>query len=688
MKQNNNERGGAALALKPEHAVILNALKVANIARKRLVTVAEIIRVIPDDEAAGLKAAYRKGLTLVVSKILPLLQARGLVCSPGVIGGKRYYGSTSIFTPEAATLPDEKARRRRVMDLVRGAVAELKRAVRSCDVVKYAEGLPETAGLSATLIARDMLNLAHTKDLLIVGVLRGDERGVNLYLPSDLDPKLYMLTGPLTWLDAVAHAFNGVWTDHRKQAEAENRRPRPVSTGEVRARLVAASNPHPKSSEPYQIINALQGLSKMSRGQSPLLRKIHRRNQKAILWAPADVAEEALDIGDAYTSDSERVGAAVERAVKQLGRPVTLNDVKDEVEMDPALRPASSESLFKLLSDASKENIGNGEERKPRVIRRVYRVGKVGNEAYYYHSGEGIDEARSYVEFKHIESQWSAMCPAERLTGLGRRLIHSVAVGEAMLIVVEAGHIREKLDGLLTKPLDGATRDEAEDLRERVSEIMSEAGGRLNTLNHPSASLPEAVRIETPGWTAEELLPILQPLYPLMRETPNSVILIARLWKSVRRIPNPEFRSRFSKSPRHAAEYLFDRADALLYAGKRWGGRECSFQARTASAELGRLRDVRFILPALQAEDIRVRLAAVACLAFLWSAEVNERLRQVATGDREPGVRKSALWAYGFAGGEGARELARQRMSNDSNAYVREFAGKAAQATDTDWWMF
>jgi hypothetical protein len=90
---------------------------------------------------------------------------------------------------------------------------------------------------------------------------------------------------------------------------------------------------------------------------------------------------------------------------------------------------------------------------------------------------------------------------------------------------------------------------------------------------------------------------------------------------------------------------------------QRRGGLECNFQARLASSELGWLRDVRFVFPALCAKEVETRLAAVACLAFLWSEEGNKYLRRMAVEDVEPGVRQSALWAYGFANGIDAAEL-------------------------------
>ena len=109
--------------------------------------------------------------------------------------------------------------------------------------------------------------------------------------------------------------------------------------------------------------------------------------------------------------------------------------------------------------------------------------------------------------------------------------------------------------------------------------------------------------------------------------------------------------------------------------------------AALASHELGLLRDPRFVYPALGAKSFETRLAGIACLAFLWSDEGNDQLKAMTETDPDPGVRQSALWAYGFAGGKGARELLRHKSKNDMSDRVREFARQALEATDESWWM-
>lgn len=133
-----------------------------------------------------------------------MLTKRGLVFSPGRIGKHKYYGSTSVLDPEKSPLPDTLSRRRRVLGIVYRAVEHFGRAIRTGDVLDFVVGLQDEENIDPELITRDLLNLSRTGELTVVGTVRGDEKGINLYLPSDLNPDSYMPTEPLTWLEEVA----------------------------------------------------------------------------------------------------------------------------------------------------------------------------------------------------------------------------------------------------------------------------------------------------------------------------------------------------------------------------------------------------------------------------------------------------------------------------------------------------
>jgi hypothetical protein len=189
-----------------------------------------------------------------------------------------------------------------------------------------------------------------------------------------------------------------------------------------------------------------------------------------------------------------------------------------------------------------------------------------------------------------------------------------------------------------------------------------------------------------PGLTSEKLLTILKPLYPQAEKITNPAQLITLKHNSIRRIPNPAFVSRFAKEPSVAAEFLYDRTDALIYAAKQWGGPECSLQAMLASNELGRLRDSRFVFPALASKSYEARLAGIACLAYLQSKEGNEQLKRLAEEDPDAGVRQSAVWAYGFVEGESAFDFVRERRDHDTNAHMQASLDTALQMTEKGWW--
>jgi hypothetical protein len=191
------------------HQIVLRSLEVANLRLSRVVTVAEIEESMLPSEVAWLERNYAKELCILTSSILGMLTKRGLVFSPGRIGKNRYYGSTSLLDPEKTPLPDALSRRRLVLGIVYRAVKHYGRAVRTGDVSDFVAGLQDTVNIEPELITRDMLNLSRTGEITVIRTVRGDEKGINLYLPSDLDRDSYMPTEPLTWLErSLKHLLN------------------------------------------------------------------------------------------------------------------------------------------------------------------------------------------------------------------------------------------------------------------------------------------------------------------------------------------------------------------------------------------------------------------------------------------------------------------------------------------------
>jgi hypothetical protein len=443
--------------------MVLTALRVANISRGRVVTVAEVGDALLPKEAARIKKCYAKEFGMAIGSILNLLKTRGLVFTPGRIGISRYYGAAEVLDPVKATLPDIVSRRRRVLGLIYRAVEHFGRCVRVGDVLEFAGDLPETKDITAPLITRDVMNLAETGEIQVVGTVRGDEKGTNLYLPSDLDAELYNPTEPLTWLEEVAQAVGELWEEEIRRATEEGRRSRPISTAEVRARLLTFPRPHPNLDDPRLLPNALLQLAQTD---DPTIRKVERPGLHSLMWAPTGIKNSALDLGDAFVSDAERIAEAVARACRRLGRPVNVRDVQDEVEFDPVLQPAGKQKLRNIISDISKEKLdgGNG-DRRNRVNRQCFYLDKVGGKAYYCHDASSFDEALSYVKLRQIELRWSGSNTLTDLRAYERCALATVSIGRAMLVRAEAMGIAKDVDELISQcSMDGTTLREASSL--------------------------------------------------------------------------------------------------------------------------------------------------------------------------------------------------------------------------------
>ena len=205
--------------------------------------------------------------------------------------------------------------------------------------------------------------------------------------------------------------------------------------------------------------------------------------------------------------------------------------------------------------------------------------------------------------------------------------------------------------------------------------------------DNPDDSLPVDVISKVLGWTAAELMETYRPLYPLIAGIEDANRMTVVCSRYLRRIPNENFTWRFSSATREAAEYLFDRTDALLHAAIKWGGKECRYQALTARHELGLLRDVRFVLPELTSGDYDKRMAAVSCLAFLQSEEGIESLYNILQNDPIANVRQSALWALAFCKGKAMPESAAKITKNEDNEQVRSLAAIIARSEYEKVWF-
>jgi hypothetical protein len=606
-----------------------------------------------------------------------------------VIGSNRYYGSERSLPPEDRALPSLTTRRRRVLQLVRDTVFALGRAVRTGEVLDYAARLSDGFDISPELITRDILNLKETGDLLLVESTRlRDNEGKNYYLPSDLDPSDFTAARPLTWLEQVAISFKEIWEERVRDGTASSRLPRPVSSAELRDRMLSLSQPHPNLRKRMFLVNAL---TQLSESDSVVVRKVRRPGQRAVLWAPSDIPDNKIDLGDLFVSDAERVGEAAARAVRHLGRPVNVRDIRAEIKLDPMLCPASNASLASVVCDISKIQRQSKQQgtdiHYSRKLVRIFRAGRIDNDTYYYHTQKGLDDAKFFVQLEQLKRKWTSYGAINQMTELGGCTYPSIALGRALMVEANARRIKTNLERLLkTEQGMAEIRGDAEILLDQVRSIVEQVQLWLKDKSRSTLNCPSEVDLTVLTWTAAELLAFLKPLYPLAQEITNPNKLIRLVFRSIRRVPNTSFCSRFNQIPDEAAEYLFDRTDALLYAAQKWRGHECCFQSALAASNLGLLRDARFVFTLLSMHKFDDRLTGVACLAFLQCPQSLKMLRSVAVQDSSPVVREAALWACGFADIKDVRDLFSPSSKEDPDSRVRAFAESAIKRDKLSWW--
>jgi len=666
------------------HKIVFRALRAANMALGRVVSANEIIELLTLSERNKLTSNYTTAFDASTRKIVSLLVRRGIVFKARKGGSEWYYGAQDIIDPETTHVPLKLSMRSLALKSAKEAVADQKRALRVDEIWTYAVQNQELCDSQRVDFGRAVMSLRQTGELKKVGVVRGDVKGSILYLPSELDESLYLPTEPLSWLEEASRAFDLVWQRHLNDAESEKRKPFAVSTGEVRAEWMKLPQACSKAFEPQPVVDAMARLATGTRHQPPKLRKIKRHNERFLLWCPADFTDEMLDSSTIYLSDFERIETAVKRAIAGLERPVTLSDVKDEIDLDPSLHLTGKTEIRKVLFDASKSNVGPDGSRRYKFSQRIYRVGMLDNVTYFHHGDKGLSKAYGYIETLILKSDWEKADIEIRLEQLKTLSVPEIAFGNAKLLLAECEDFITRVESLLRRRrIPKSNRNE---LINMISKSEQKASHAITALGNNLPQLPNDVNRQILGITGKDLVKILLPLYPKLKaDTPSEKISI-RFWTVIRRFRNPNFTNRFTLDAKKAAQFLFDRSDTLMYAGSKWGGLECAFQARIARTELGRLRDARFVIPALKSPDLRNRMIAICCLAFLSEEAGSDELLKLIRHDEEAGVRQSALWAYCFRYQNLADEIVNEVIKNDSNIVVRQFALKCLSLGSKGWW--
>lgn len=620
--------------MKKEYRWVIEALEVANHSLDRAATGGEVHDALSEAQREGLDDCYSDKPKKSVSRLLGRLHRNGRIGSPGKQSGRRYYVSPDLSwedRDQKALFPPPTSARGRTRVLIRELAENLRRAVRMQDILNYATGEEVRWTLERRAVRRSVHSLVETDELKVIGEVKGDGGGRNLYLPADLDPASYRPDGALTWLEQVKAVVESLW---------EERRSRPMSTGDVRSAFRDEYPDHERLENPQLLVNALRQLA---RTDAPYLRTVEREgNFRNHLWAPAAVPDEELELGGTWTSDAERVEEAVRRAIARTGLPaVGLEPIREEIEKDPALGLQGKQPLHTVLGDVSKRRVDDGTgSRRQRRDQRVWKVGKVEGDARY--CVDRPDVARTFVEYQTLRSKWGALEAERRLQSLDQCRIESVAAGRALLVRDQCISLQEEIRSLAEVELPDNWELQRLQLKEVIETTAEQAEALLT--NFDCTQVPDEVRRPETGWTAEELLDVLRPVYPAAEDaTPSDLITL--LSRKVRRIPNPDFTSRRSGEHRTASEYLFEQTDALLVAALSWGNTEARVQATVAKNELGRLRDPRWVKPGLTDSNPAVRFAAIACLAFLLHRASVEALEDFSKNTNDEEFLRAADWA-------------------------------------------
>lgn len=528
-----------------------------------------------------------------------------------------------------------------ILELLKAAVEYYNRPVSYRDLIEFSRFSSDFPNFNFRRIREDIKRLLVTGETIKVGNSSNESGGRFVYLPINAnvpETELLKISSPS---QTVENAFFVLWNEKVAKAITESVLPKPILTNDIYQYLIANDF---KFNDKRTLPNALLHLSQKN---NPVIRKVDRKQERFSAWVPIDISDSELNLENIYGSDSERIKVAVQKCVKKYNRAVCAEEVLEEVNAGVDLQLTSKTSLAIQLNNSTKEKAyisGKLVNRHQHSI--VRKAGQFNGTAYYFY-GKKTDEIKysPFVKFLNLKQRWEQSNAEKHLEEIEGCRLPTVAAGRALLVASEASKLLLEINEVInSNSLASEIKYEAENVSKNISQIIELAEEWIKSKNVKNLNLPSEVDTSTPVLTAKELLKIIKPFYSKAHEIENPNKLITLLYNDIRRVPNPNFKRRFSKKSDETASFLFDKTDALLFIALNWGGFESSFQANLAKAELGNLRDVRFIIPALNSKSFDERLSAVACLAFLQNEEGNEYLQKVITEDYDPNIRKAAIW--------------------------------------------
>lgn len=665
---------------KREHGIILEALKVANLAEQKPVRVRDIISALmPDDEKTLKKFYESKSLNSIVTGIIGLLVKRNLVVNVGKTGRWNCYVAKGVDLPNETDKFNLKSRRQQVLELIKLAVRENGRGLKMGEIQYFAKGHIAFSHLSDEEISRDALSLKQTGELIAISI-RGDRDGFYLYIPASFNKKDYLPEQPITWMEFVLAKFNEIWEEHKIRAVSENTKPFPILTGEVRAKIAESGKYEEKLKNPKTLIAAMQQLARTS---NKSIRRIKRSKRKAVFWVPNGVVNEDINLSEAYANDSERIWEAVNRCVLKLDRPVNVFEIEEENRIDPSLETESEKNIHILLSDATRNKTSR---KKGLRWKRLYKVGTIAGRSYFHINNE--KRITAYVDFKNISNRWKNLNTLKTISEIENASLETVAYGRLKMIAEKLRKTYSELISLKSiHQIQGVTQDEVVSLIKELEEIQARLKTHFDSIKLSIEDLPEEIENKPQGLVVGELKSYLSNYYPKAASIKGEKGLRGLLKNTIRKYTNPDFIRTNYNDPQKAAKYLYDKTSMFFRIANQWGGVESRLQAGLAYKELGELRDYRFVEPSLSDKDFNKRLTAVACVAFLASNECKNKLMDMAECDPEYGVRQSCLWAYGLIEEMSQKSIKWifQRSHQDKDERVRNFATKLLETEKGKW---
>ena len=632
--------------IKKEHALVLSALENANLKHNRLCLLKEVIAELDEPEKAHLNQIYAKSLSLAVSSILILLAARDLIMTVSTETKQRFFGSKRVL--ENFQIPEIPSRRRKVLALVEDAVNHHKKAVRIEEVLAFAQQINLNLEASPRNITSDIIGLVQTGELKRIEIEAFGFRGNTFYLLSGLSESQYTPSDVSNWLEKTYKCFQAVWQNNVEKAKEADQKPAPVTTGEVRRELYIQ---HPDAAGVISTKRFINMLLYLSTANTPKLKKVNNPNYNSSAWLPADTAsDQVLSPEHFYASDAERVEEAVRRVERIFKHPANIEDAEQQISTDDRLKLKSSFSVARMLNNAAKLMTVNKSGGK--VQRKVKYVGSVDGRMYYTSGEIEFEQAEQFVSFWKLKSRFEKLNCAEEIKSINLGSLPLLKYGRLHLLESEIQNIRTELHLLNFRSEANPEITEADEIKKRIAfaitqiEIYKNKYKLLIGGTYDLKELLQYVSMEhTVGLIASEVMKIVYPFYPTARKLKKDHQLVTFFHDAVKRIRNPDFKNRFSKNPKEAAEYLFDRTELLTHTALKWGNRFAHLQSLIARQELGALRNPKFIFPLLKDRDFTVRLKAAACLAFMSGEEIEPVLDKVIKTDVEPNVRRVAEWS-------------------------------------------